>query len=108
MNENQRNFRDDRSHLIEILKGKEKDEFVMPADWEWVKNNKSTYFLNMEEDAKYQHETAARCINPCFQVLSTSVTNIQESECMLNCIAKAWEAKALFEYMKIKRDVSSK
>ena len=62
----------------------------------------------MEEDAKYQHETAARCIQPCFTAVNTSVTTTQESECMLNCIGKAWEAKAIFEFMKLKRDIANK
>ena len=39
--------------------------------------------------------------------MSTSVVNTNESECMTNCIGKAWETKAIFEHLRLKRELAA-
>ena len=60
----------------------------------------------MEEQAKYEHVAAGNCIRGCFSniALKSSVVNVEESECMTKCMAKALETRALFDYLKAKKD----
>jgi hypothetical protein len=58
----------------------------------------------MEEKAKYEHIAAGGCIKACFNALKTSVVNVEESECMTNCMGKSLETRALFDYLKAKKD----
>jgi hypothetical protein len=45
---------------------------------------------------KFEIETAAKCMKPCFRTFNTSVVSENESECMTNCIAKGMESLAQF------------
>jgi hypothetical protein len=40
---------------------------------------------------KYEIETAAKCMKPCFHNMTTPMVSETESECMTNCIAKSLE-----------------
>ena len=82
-----------------MLRGKD-EEIKLPKGYEYVKANKNKFLLELEEDGKYQHEAAAKCIGPCFTAMSTSVVNTGESECMTNCISKSIETRSLFLYLK--------
>ena len=82
-----------------MLRGKD-DDFSVPKGYDFVKNNKNKFLLELQEDAKYQHDAAAKCIGPCFNAMATSVVNTGESECMTNCISKSIESRSLFLYLK--------
>ena len=41
--------------------------------------------------AKFEIDTATRCMQPCFHNMNTSVVSESESECMTNCVAKGLE-----------------
>ena len=69
-----------------------------------MKKNKAKYLLGIEEKARFEHVAAGKCIKPCFSTLESSVMKIEESECMTSCMAKAMETRALFDYLKAKRD----
>ena len=92
-----------QSNLVDLLR--EKDEaFDMPEGWAYVKKNKSKFLLELEEKSRFEHRAAGNCIKPCFKAMKTSVVNVEESECMNNCMAKAMESRALFDYLKAKKD----
>jgi len=89
--------------LVDLLR--EKDEaFEVPDDWVYVKKNKGKFLLELEEKTRYEHVAAGGCIKPCFSAMKTSVVSVEESECMTNCIAKAMETRAMFDFLKAKKD----
>jgi hypothetical protein len=53
---------------------------------------KQNYLFILNLKAKYQLETAAKCIKPCFKNFSTPVVTETESDCMTNCVSKGLEA----------------
>ena len=75
----------------------------MPKGYDYVKQNKNKFLLELEEDARFTHVAAGKCIGPCFGNMQTSVVSTVESECMTNCIAKAMETKSLFQYLQLKQ-----
>jgi hypothetical protein len=85
-------------NLVNILRDKDED-FSLPQDWAFVKKNKSTFLIKMEEQGRYEHVAAGKCITSCFTALKTSVVNVEESECMTNCMAKSLETKALWDHL---------
>jgi hypothetical protein len=92
-----------QQNLVDLLRAKD-DTFDVPEDWAYVKKNKSKFLLELEEKTRYEHVAAGACIKPCFTGLKTSVMSVEESECMTNCIAKAMETRALFDFLKAKKD----
>lgn len=46
---------------------------------------------------KFEIETAAKCMKPCFRAFNTTVVSENESECMTNCIAKGLETLTQFQ-----------
>jgi len=84
--------------IVDMLRGKD-DKADYPAEWDWVKANKNQYLLTIEEKGIFEHVAASKCIEPCFNNLKTSVVNNEESNCMTNCVAKALETRALFDYL---------
>lgn len=92
-----------RANLVEVLRRKDDCATEVPKDWQWVQAHKAEFLLTLEEDARYEHLAAGRCIKPCFNAMETSVVNTSESECMTNCIAKSFETKSLFNFLNVPR-----
>ena len=87
--------------IVDLLR--EKDTAAeYPSDWDKVRANKNSFLLTIEEKARFEHVAVSKCIAPCFNNTKTSVVNTEESNCMTNCIAKALETRALFDYLQAK------
>ena len=90
------------TNLIDILKHKD-DKITMPPGWEYVKENKNAYFLRSEEAHAFEHKLTAKCLQTCWQTHQTSsVVNVQESECQTNCFIKGVQVRALFENLNLR------
>ena len=83
-----------------------KDEAVeLPDGWEYVRKNKNAFLLRKQEAGRFEHLVTGQCLNKCWQTSHiSSVVNVQESECQTNCMTKACEVRAIFEYMNLKED----
>jgi hypothetical protein len=92
-----------QNNLVDLLREKD-EEFETPEGWAYVKKNKSQFLLELEEKSRFEHVAAGNCIKPCFKAMKTSVVSVEESECMTNCMAKAMESRALFDFLKAKKD----
>ena len=76
-------------------------DFLKQKDGDFSQYIPQAYKLSQEDKArilsmqgmrtKFEIDTAARCMLPCFRNLTTPVVSENESECMTNCIAKGLE-----------------
>lgn len=82
-------------------------DFLQQKDQDYSQYIPSSYKLSQEEKVKltlvqnlrtkFEIETAAKCMKPCFRNFNTSSVSENESECMTNCIAKGLESLAQFQ-----------
>jgi Tim10/DDP family zinc finger len=69
------------------------DKFI-PAAYKMSNEDKIRVTTVQNLRTKFEIETAAKCMKPCFRNMTTSVVSENESECMTNCIAKGLETLA--------------
>lgn len=79
-------------------------DFLKSKDSDYQQYVPQAYKLSVEDKArvlsvqnlrtKFEIDTAARCMKPCFRNFNTSVVSEFESDCMTNCIAKGLETLA--------------
>jgi hypothetical protein len=55
------------------------------------------------EASKYAAERMAWCVRPCFTSYESPVVSQNESDCMTNCTAKAFETHQHFYYAYLKK-----
>ena len=73
--------------------------------YDWVKKNKNSWFIHLQEDSGYNKKLMSSCIKPCFTNLDTMVVSLEESECMTNCMGKGMEVLGMFKNMNAGEDL---
>ena len=76
-------------------------DFLRQKDGDYSQYVPSAYKLSNDDKVrvltmqnlrtKYEIDTAAKCMKPCFRNFNTTVVSEGESECMTNCVAKSLE-----------------
>ena len=95
----------EQSDLVKFLKGKDEAQQNVPASWSAIKQNKQAYFLKNEEKNGFLAFALNKCAQKCYKTNATSsVVNIEESECMTNCTIRAAEVSEIFRNMNLKED----
>ena len=81
------------SNLVrDFLKQKDGDySSFIPQAYKLSADDKMKILTVRNQRTKYEMETAAKCMKPCFHNMQTPVVSETESECMTNCIAKSLE-----------------
>ena len=80
------------SIVRDFLKQKDSDyQQYIPSAYKLSNEDKLRVFTVQSNRTKYEIDTAAKCMKPCFKNFNTSVVSETESECMTNCIAKGLE-----------------
>lgn len=79
-------------------------DFLQQKDSDYSQYIPSAYKISQEDKikltvvqnlrTKFEVDTAAKCMKPCFRNFNTSSVSETESECMTNCIAKGLESLA--------------
>ena len=83
------------SLVRDFLKQKDSDySSFVPQAYKLSADDKMKVITVRNLRTKYEIDTAAKCMKPCFHNLMTPVVSESESECMTNCIAKSLEVMA--------------
>ena len=85
--------------LVDLLKHKD-ESYNVPREFSYVRKNKNRFLIEIEERGRYDHMSAAHCIDPCFRNFDSAIINTAEHDCMVNCVNKAQETRALFDQFK--------
>ena len=83
------------SIIKDFLKQKDGDySQYVPASYKLTQDDKARVLAVQNLRTKFELDTAAKCMRPCFKNLQTTVVSEAESDCMTNCVAKGLEALA--------------
>ncbi len=86
------------SIVRDFLKQKDNDyQQYIPASFKLSNEDKIRITTVQNNRTKFEIDTAAKCMKPCFRNFATSVVSETESECMTNCIAKGMETLSQFQ-----------
>jgi hypothetical protein len=86
------------SIVRDFLKQKDGDyNKYIPQAYQLSDDDKKKVLFMQAGRAKYELDTAAKCIKPCFRVFNTGMVTETESECMTNCVAKGLETLSLLQ-----------
>jgi hypothetical protein len=95
---------ENKNTLVEMLKNKDEHDDSLDGQfrmYDWVKTHKSQFYLQVEEQKRYEKILMGKCVKPCFTALGSSVVTTEESECMTNCMTKGMEALMLQRHLNL-------
>lgn len=80
------------SIVRDFLKQKDGDfSQYIPNGYKMSQEDKARIVSVQNLRTKYELDSAAKCMKPCFHNFQTAVVSESESECMTNCVAKGLE-----------------
>ena len=83
------------SLVRDFLRSKDQDNSsLIPSAYKLSLDDKQRILFVQNLRTRFEIETAAKCMKPCFKNFATSVVSENESECMTNCVAKGLETLA--------------
>lgn len=86
------------SIVRDFLREKDKDYGkYIPQVYNMTEDEKKRNLFLNNYRLKFQIDTVAKCIKPCFKYMQSPMVAENESECMNNCAQKGLEILSLFE-----------